>query len=205
MTAPDTLTLLEWSATATMALSVWLAARRHIATWPIGIVGCLLYGALFMATQLYADATLQAFFIVTSAIGWWQWRRATLAVTAAPTTPSRAPLRWPHWVLLLAGGVVVTLGYGALLLHWTDAFAPFWDAAVLTTSVVAQVLLMQGRRETWLFWIVVNTLSVPLYLSRGLDVTAGLYALFWLNAWHGWWHWGRRASAAADRPAAQPA
>lgn len=205
MNAPDTLTLLEWSATATMALSVWLAARRHIATWPIGILGCLLYGALFMATQLYADATLQAFFIVTSAIGWWQWRRDAQAVMAATATPARAPLRWPHWVLLLAGGVVVTLGYGALLLHWTDAFAPFWDAAVLTTSVVAQVLLMQGRRETWLFWIVVNTLSVPLYLSRGLDVTAGLYALFWLNAWHGWWHWGRRASSAAHRPTAQPA
>lgn len=203
MNAPETLTLLEWSATATMALSVWLAARHHIATWPIGILGCLLYGALFMATQLYADATLQAFFIVTSAIGWWQWRRDAQAVMVATATP--APLRWPHWVLLLAGGVVVTLGYGALLLHWTDAFAPFWDAAVLTTSVVAQVLLMQGRRETWLFWIVVNTLSVPLYLSRGLDVTAGLYALFWLNAWHGWWHWGRRASAAAHRPAAQPA
>lgn len=203
MNAPATLTLLEWSATATMALSVWLAARRHIATWPLGILGCLLYGALFMATQLYADATLQVFFIVTSAIGWWQWRRDAQAVMVATATP--APLRWLHWVLLLAGGVVVTLGYGALLLHWTDAFAPFWDAAVLTTSVVAQVLLMQGRRETWLFWIVVNTLSVPLYLSRGLDVTAGLYALFWLNAWHGWWHWGRRASAAAHRPAAQPA
>lgn len=193
MNTPDTLTLLEWSATATMALSVWLAARRHIATWPIGIVGCLLYGALFMATQLYADATLQVFFIVTSAIGWWQWRTAVLP--ADQLVPP--PLRWTTWMLLLTTGVIVTLAYGSLLLHWTDAFAPFWDSAVLTTSVVAQVLLMQGRRETWLFWIVVNTLSVPLYLSRGLDVTAGLYALFWLNAWYGWWHWRRRSAAPA--------
>lgn len=205
MNLPDSLTLLEWSATATTALSVWFAARRHIATWPTGIVGCLLYGALFSATQLYADATLQAFFVVTSAIGWWQWRRAAQAATAA-VAPSRSPLRPAHWVLLLVGGVAVTLAYGALLWHWTDAFSPFWDSAVLTTSVVAQVLLMQGRRETWLFWIVVNTLSVPLYLCRGLDVTAGLYALFWLNAWHGWRHWGRQATAtAAERPAAQPA
>lgn len=206
MNLPDPLTLLEWAATATTALSVWLAARRHIATWPTGIVGCLLYGALFASTQLYADATLQAFFVATSAIGWWQWRRAAQATTASTATPARDPLRPAHWALLLVGGVAVTLAYGALLLYWTDAFAPFWDSAVLTTSVVAQVLLMQGRRETWLFWIVVNTLSVPLYLSRGLDVTAGLYALFWLNAWHGWWHWGRQAKGAvAEQPSAQPA
>lgn len=191
MNLPDNLTLLEWSATATMALSVWLAARRHIATWPTGIVGCVLYGALFAKTQLYADATLQAFFIATSAIGWWQWHRASQRANR----PVPEPLRWPAWALLLAAGLGVTLAYGALLLHWTDAFAPFWDSAVLTTSVAAQVLLMQGRRETWPLWIVVNTLSVPLYLSRGLDVTAGLYALFWLNAWHGWWHWRRQHAA----------
>lgn len=196
MNLPNTLTLLEWSATATTALSVWLAARRHIATWPTGIVGCVLYGALFAKTQLYADATLQAFFVVTSAIGWWQWRRA-----ATPAVrPERAPLRPTHWALLIVLAVAVALIYGALLRHWTDAFAPFWDSAVLTTSVVAQVLLMQGRRETWWFWIVVNTLSVPLYLSRGLDVTAGLYALFWLNAWHGWWHWGRAAQHVHAQP-----
>lgn len=210
MNLPDTLTLLEWSATATTALSVWLAARRHIATWPIGIVGCLLYGALFMGTQLYADATLQVFFVVTSVTGWWQWRRDALSAAESATdtaaVPARAPLRWKQWTLLLAGGVAVTLLYGTLLLHWTDAFSPFWDSAVLTTSVVAQVLLMQGRRETWLFWIVVNTLSVPLYLNRGLDVTAGLYALFWLNAWHGWWHWGHQATkVVGPRPSAQPA
>lgn len=196
MNLPNTLTLLEWSATVTTALSVWLAARRHIATWPTGIVGCVLYGALFAKTQLYADATLQAFFVVTSAIGWWQWRRA-----AAPAVhPEREPLRSTHWALLIVLAVTVALVYGALLRHWTDAFAPFWDSAVLTTSVVAQVLLMQGRRETWWFWIVVNTLSVPLYLSRGLDVTAGLYALFWLNAWHGWWHWGRLAQHVHAQP-----
>jgi nicotinamide mononucleotide transporter len=201
MNLPNTLTLLEWSATATMALSVWLAARRHIATWPIGIAGCVLYGWLFASTQLYADATLQAFFIVTSVIGWTQWRRAA----CLPWRPVPAPLSGKTWVLLASTGVVVTLAYGGLLLHWTDAFAPFWDSAVLTTSVAAQLLLMQGRRETWPLWILVNTLSVPLYLSRGLDVTAGLYAIFWLNAWYGWWHWRRLHTAQAAPSSAEPA
>lgn len=195
MSWPDSLTLLEWSANAFTALCVVLAARRHIATWPLGIIGSALYMRLFHQTQLYADVALQIFFIGTSIWGWREWRHQA-ASPPAQQTSDKARLTSRQVTILTALGVGVTLAYGTLLTHWTQAFAPFWDSAVLTTSVIAQLLLMQGRRETWPCWIVVNTLSVPLYISRGLHVTAVLYALFWLNAWHGWWVWHR-----ADRGA----
>jgi nicotinamide mononucleotide transporter len=70
----------------------------------------------------------------------------------------------------------------------------------MIASVIAQVLLMQGRRETWPWWLLVNTLSAPLFLSRGLHLTAALYTLFWFNAWHGWWRW-HRLQAKATLPA----
>lgn len=195
MSWPDSLALLEWSATLTTALCVVLAARRHIATWPVGIVGSALYMRLFHDTQLYADATLQLFFIGTGLWGWRAWLRQAHANANAAHTPHAAPRLKPgQWLMLLALGLGVTLAYGALLAHWTQAYAPFWDSAVLATSVIAQWLLMQGRRETWPCWILVNTLSVPLYLSRGLHITAVLYALLWLNAWHGWWVWRRARS-----------
>lgn len=193
MTSLAALTLLEWSATGLTATSVWLAARQHIATWPIGIVGCLLYGVLFFHTRLYAETTLQLFFVLTSLWGWQHWRqRAHAQQTACP-----APLSLHTWLGLGLCAVAVTAAYGGLLQAWTDAHAPFWDSAVLTVSVIAQLLLMQARRETWPCWILTNTLSVPLYLSRGLHVTAVLYTLFWLNAWHGWWVWSRRERLAA--------
>ena len=193
MSWPDSLALLEWSATLTTALCVVLAARRHIATWPVGIVGSALYMRLFHDTQLYADATLQLFFIGTGFWGWRAWLRQAHANAAH--TPHAAPRLKPRqWLTLLALGLGVTLAYGELLAHWTQAYAPFWDSAVLATSVIAQWLLMQGRRETWPCWILVNTLSVPLYLSRGLHITAVFYAFLWLNAWHGWWVWRRPSS-----------
>lgn len=190
---------LEWAANALMAASVWLAARGRTATWPVGIVGCVLFGWLFVGARLYADATLQAFFIGTSLWGWRQWHRAGGPADLAPAAGAQAPrLSTGMLVSLVLAAGAVTLGYGAALKHWTDAFAPYWDSAVLGTSVVAQLLLMRGHPHTWPAWIVVNTLSVPLYLQRDLHVTAALYAAFWLNAWHGWWHWRRLAA----RPAA---
>jgi nicotinamide mononucleotide transporter len=64
--------------------------------------------------------------------------------------------------------------------------------------VIAQCLLTQRKVDTWPFWLAVNTISVALFASRGLTLTAALYAAYWINAWYGWWRWHReRAQAAA--------
>ncbi len=185
------MTPLEIAANAITALSILLAARNSVHTWWLGIVGCVLFTVVFAQTQLYADATLQLFFIATSAIGWRQWLHG--GADAAPRPVTRASPRTLAWMALAAAAV--TAGYGALLHRYTDAFMPFVDAAVLALSVVAQCLLMQRRIDTWPAWLAVNTLSVPLFAVRGLQLTAGLYALYWLNAWYGWWHWRREQRA----------
>jgi nicotinamide mononucleotide transporter len=189
----QSITPLEWCANAITALSVFLAAFGHILTWPLGIVGSLLFGALFYEARLYADVTLQVFFVATSLIGWQQWRQSGGPVGAT----ARKALNTRALAMMLALACVVTLAYGALLQHWTQAFAPFWDSAILTTSVVAQVLLMRGHAATWPAWLLVNTLSVPLYLQRELHVTAALYTCFWLNAWWGWWRWRQLSKSSA--------
>lgn len=190
----SSITPLEWWANGATAASIFLAAVGNILTWPIGIVGCLLFGLLFFEARLYADVSLQVFFIVTSALGWYQWQRAGGPVQAA----RRHTLRGRSLLLMVLLAIAVCLTYGGLLKHWTNAYAPFWDSAVLTASVLAQILLMRGHHQTWPAWLVVNTLSVPLYLQRGLQVTALLYAAFWINAWWGWWRWHRLQRAAVD-------
>lgn len=185
---------LEWAANLSTALCVWLAARQHILTWPVGILGSALFGLLFWQGALYADAGLQLFFIGTSVMGWRQWLAGQRAGWGQ-AQPDRLALRSVLGYTFI--GLLVVGAYGALLQRFTDAFAPFWDSAVLVSSVLAQLLLMRGHRETWPAWLLVNTISVPLYWSRGLHVTAGLYALFWFNAWYGWWHWSRQHKVVA--------
>ena len=179
----------EIAANASYALSVWLAARNSVHTWWTGIVGCVLFGWVFFAARLYADVTLQGFFIATSLWGWWHWLhgRKGQEVPVRRTPPRVA-------VAAAVGAVAVAAAYGAVLHHFTDAYAPFVDSLVLTFSVAAQLLLMGRRLETWYAWIAVDTLAVPLYVSRGLYVTAALYAVFWVNAWYGLHRWRREVA-----------
>lgn len=178
---------LEIAANLVTTASILLAGRNSIHTWWTGIAGCILFGALFFQTQLYADVVLQAFFLVTSLAGWWAWRQG---VRDEPLPISRTERRL--LLALIPAGLLTTALYGALLFHFTDAFAPFVDSAVLVFSVVAQFLLMRRKLETWMFWLLVNTIAVPLYASRGLYLTAFLYMVYWINASISWFVWRRR-------------
>lgn len=181
----------EVLANAGLALSVLLAARNSVHTWWTGIVSSLLFLVVFYREKLYADVTLQVFFVVTSVLGWWAWQRGQ-GGAALPVRRSAG-----RYVFGLAVAAVASaLAYGTLLHHLTDAYAPHWDSIVLTFSVLGQFLLMGRRVETWWCWLVVDSVAVPLYTSRELYVTAGLYAAFWINAWIGLRRWRRELRGA---------
>jgi nicotinamide mononucleotide transporter len=183
---------LEIAANVIMTLSIALAARNRVHTWPTGIVGCTLFMVLFFQNQLYADVTLQIFFIVTSVLGWWQWRHPAPTEHRIERPITRVRTRSLFAISLL--GLVVALGYGWTLHQFTDAYLPYVDSAALILSVIAQFLLVRRNLEAWPFWLAVNTVSLALFASRGLYLTAALYTAYWFNAWYGWWRWRNELS-----------
>lgn len=175
---------LELGANALATISILLAALNHRATWPTGMAGCALFSLVFHDARLYADVVLQVFFIATSAIGWWGWDAAAQRLPIRRT--SNRTLAWLVFAGLLAAGA-----YGALLWRFTNAALPWADSLVLSLSVIAQLLLMRRRIETWPIWLAVNLIAVPLYASRELYLTSVLYAVYFVNALWAWRHWQR--------------
>lgn len=188
---------LEVAANGMATVSILLAGRNSLHTWWTGIAGCVLFAILFEQARLYADASLQVFFIVASLVGWWHWLHGGRDRQPLPIRRTSKPAL----LLSAAAGAAAAIGYGALLHAWTDAYAPFLDSMVLSFSVLAQVLMIQRRLESWPFWLLVNTVAVPLFASRGLYVTAALYAVYWINALVSWRHWWKlMRTADASRP-----
>ena len=97
--------------------------------------------------------------------------------------------------MLLTCAISVAVVYGWILHLYTNAWAPWLDSIILTFSILAQFMLMGRRLENWYIWLAVNTLAVPLYATRELYLTAGLYLVFWLNAWHGLYQWRKEIRA----------
>lgn len=180
---------LELAANVFTAVAIVLAGRNNIHTWWTGVVGTLLFGLLFAQNRLYADVALQLFFVVTGLIGWWKWLRGQHGEALPVSHAGMASM-----LRIMALGVGATAAYGAMLHHFTNAYAPFPDSAVLVFSIIGQMLMMQRRVENWGFWLLVNTIATPLYFSRGLHLTAVLYAGFWINALVSWRNWHKLAA-----------
>jgi nicotinamide mononucleotide transporter len=187
---------LEIGANFFTAAAIFLAGRNSVHTWWSGIVGCSLFALLFYQSNLYADVLLQAFFIGSGVLGWWKWVRGA---GGAPLPISHAKFSSLLWTVPV--GIGATAAYGGLLHFYTDAYAPFLDSAVLVFSLIGQFLLIQRRIENWAFWLLVNTIAVPLYASRGLHLTAALYAAFWINSAASWIWWRKLASGQQAAPA----
>lgn len=176
---------LEIAAVVLTTLCILLAGRNSVHTWWVGIAACVQYGLVFFDAKLYAEVLLQVFFIGTGIAGWRMWLRRYGLIDNRPVSS----LGWRIYAFLLAAGAVVAWLYSGALRHFTDAAAPLPDSMVLAGSVIAQILLMIRRVQTWPTWVVVNLISVPLYWTRGLHVSAALYAFYLIHALYAWRHW----------------
>ncbi len=177
-------------------LSVWLAQRMHIANWPAAIVSVLCFAVLFFGAKLYAGALLQLAVVAMAAYGWWSWAQAKPGDQKLPVT--RTTLGEVGLGLALGGAG--TAAAAAVLMRWTDSPAPWPDAAVLAFSLLAMWAQARRRIECWLVWIGVDLIAIPLYWSRSLPLTAGLYLLFLVLCVFGWLSWRRRHQLAVPPP-----
>jgi len=180
--------LLEVFAVVTGIATVALAARGHIANWPIGIVSSAVFLVVFLEAGLYADTLLQGLYVVLGFYGWWAWlfdgpKRTELPVSFAPNR-----LRVGLAVATVAG----TLAFGAFLDTTTDSTVPYPDAATTVLSLVAQLLLTRKHVDNWPVWIFgVNVPYIALYLYKGLALTAVLQLVFIALSAMGWRRWLR--------------
>jgi nicotinamide mononucleotide transporter len=158
--------------------------------WPLAIASSLLYAWLFFASRLYGDVAVQSFFVVSSLWGWYQWlfgRRADGQGAAAPLRIGRLGRRRLAAVGLLWLAAWPVLGL--LLERYTDTDVPYFNALPTVGSFIGQVLLALKFVETWPVWLLVNAVSVVLYGSKSLWLTAGLYVIFAALAIAGWRRW----------------
>ena len=187
----------EWIAVALALAYVLLAIRQSRLCWPAAAASSSIYLVLFAQGGLPMQAALQAFYIATSAYGWYAWRAGQgesqqLRVTTRP---------WPWHVAALGCVVVLTAanvyllpGHGGSLLSGADAFVAW--GSVLATWMVARKIL-----ENWIYWVVFDLAAAALYFAQGFHATAALFMLYVVLSARGFvaWRSDMQRDAAAAR------
>lgn len=189
------LSLIELLAIASGLLSVHWASTMNLRTWTSGLVNEALFFGVFYQVQLYSDMLLQLFFAVVTMYGWLSW--------SSIPEGQRAPrlLAPSHRALSLLALIGITAGLGATMssahevlpaLFPKPAAAPYTDGFTAAGSVVATILMARRAIESWIFWIVVNIVSIALYLSRDIPSMSLLYCVFLMLAIRGFASWRKQ-------------
>jgi nicotinamide mononucleotide transporter len=171
---------------------VYYASKANILTWPTGIINEIALFVLFFQVQLYADMFLQVYFFIVTIFGWYKWKSNTADV---PVT-SVGSLKWIA-VMMIVG----TIGAGMIITNihvWLPAYFalpaayPFADSFVMVGSILATVLLAKKQVENWYLWIIVDVVSIVVYLLKGIYFLSLEYVIFLGLASFGLYRWKKQ-------------
>lgn len=179
-----------WEVLAVMLAIAYviLAIKERIECWYAALGSTLIFTFLFWNVSLMMESALQLFYIVMAVYGWYQWRRPRHPGGVLPIQRYSLPTHG----LIVAGVMGVSLVSGYLLSKNTDAALPYLDSLTTWASVVTTYMVARKVLENWLYWIVIDAVSVFLYVDRGLMLTALLFVVYTLMAAVGYWHWRNR-------------
>jgi len=168
-------------------INIVLLIRRSVWNFPVAMAMVTCVGIVLAEARLYAEAGLQVFFFVVNAWGWWLWARAKGG-------DEEVPVRWMGWPARIVWAAITAVGsiaLGLTLSRYTNAALPMADSAVTGMSVAAQLLLSFRRIENWVLWVVIDVVSIALYVIRDLHLLALLYAAFLVLSVIGLREWTR--------------
>jgi len=190
------LSYIEFVGTVLYFISVFLMSRKNIITWPIGIVSVVLYFLIFFQIRLYSDMLLQIYFFVISIIGWITWQKKK-----KERSDEKIITSWSSKKGLFIGIFITILGTGMLAFctynfnKWfptifTEVAAfPILDAWTTVMSIVAMYLVTTRKIEGWIYWIIVDIVSIGLYWVKDVRFISVQYIFLLIMAIYGFWNW----------------
>lgn len=162
-----------------------LAAKESIWCWYCALVSSLLYVLIYWEAALLSESVLSVFYTVMAVVGWYEWRYGGKR-HAGVTIVS---LKWRQHLKLFALMLLLALAHGWAMERWTAAAFPYVDAFITWGSVITTFMVVRKVLENWLYWVVIDSIAVAVYIPRELYLTAALFALYVVIVVFGYCKW----------------
>ncbi len=183
-------------------LSVYFSIKKNILVYPTGIISTALYVYILFVFGLLGDSLINIYYTIMSIYGWVLWSKNAddhVHVQVGWTTRKE----WKFSILLFVISIIlVTIVYYfkpyldnnlsmdniSLGLYHLD-FANWLDIFITALLLIGMWLMAKRRIENWIFWIVADIISIPMYIFKGLGITSVQYLAFTIMAIIGYREW----------------
>lgn len=166
---------------------LYFSIRRSVWLWPLGLITALFYIYVFFNAKFYAGFSLQFYYLGISIYGWFYWTRGKKENQENSRPVVKANFRELLVFIMIIGFLTLLSGYA--LDNYTDSPLPYWDAFTTAGGIVATWMLARKYLEHWLFWIVIDLVSLGTYVYKELYPTVILFAAYTIMAIVGYYQW----------------
>lgn len=179
--------VLEITAVIFGLLSVWYAKKDNIWVFPTGLINTSIYVFLLWKWSLLGDMMINAYYFIMSIYGWYHWTRKKDNVAEFPISRMTLNEKKLSVFIFLATIIFVIAVYIFFdkFTHWTS----YIDTLVTAIFFVGMWLMARRKIENWIFWIIGDIISIPMYFVKGYSFTSIQYLIFTIIAIFGYLEW----------------
>ena len=175
--------IIEWLAVMSSLTYVVLAAKRMLICWWFAFIGSSLFVYLCYVGHLYIESILQLFYVIMAVVGWFSWKLSKADDVEIKTWSFKN-----HVLNIVVSGFVALL-LGFIFDHYTLQANPYVDAFTTCYSLSATFMVTRKIMGNWIYWIVIDLVSIYLYAQQDYYLTAVQYGIFTLLAIYGFMAW----------------
>lgn len=182
---------LEWIAVLLAITYLLLVIKENIWCWPAAFFSTAIYVYLFFNVNLYMESVLNFYYLIMAIYGWQQWN---VGGRQSRSIPEKQIISWSlkkHFLLVTTTAMIVWISSWLLAEHTHQDF-PLVDSFTTWFAVLATYMVTQKVIENWLYWVIIDMVSIYLYLSKDFALTAVLFFVYIIFAIVGWFSWKKR-------------
>ena len=167
--------------------SVVYAKRNNILVYPTGLIGTGIFVYILLNFSLLGDSIINAYFFSMSIYGWYFWSRKKDEVFINQvSTINRNEIKY---LFILATSSLIFIYFVYDYFDKWDNWTAYVDNITTAIFFVAMWLMARRKIESWIFWIIGDLITVPLYFYKGLTISSIQYIIFLILAVLGYISW----------------
>lgn len=189
LAAAQAMSPLEVAAVVFAMAYLLLAVRENVWCWFFALLSTAIYTVLFWDVSLLMESALNVYYMAMAVYGWHQWTRGGTNGDDQPHELTVHTMTGRQHALVIVAIAVLTGTSGHLLSEHSAAVWPYVDSFTTWASVITTYLVARKYLQNWIYWIVIDTVSIPLYIDRALNLTALLFVAYVVISFVGYFKW----------------
>ena len=186
---------LEAVAVVAGILSVWYSKKENILVFPIGLINTIIYIYLSIKGHLLGEASVNFYYTIMSLYGWYLWtRKSTIKNDTLQISHSTIQEWTQHLLFFTAFYAAIFFSLTYLKKEFAPEAIPWADALASATAYTGMWLMAKKKVESWIWWILTNLASIPLYFTKGYAFTSVQFLVLLVLAIAGWRAWYIKAN-----------